>query len=384
MQGWLNSEVGDLIKTVRSYRRETQSPKPLPQLPAPPCLESNPNITKDNTKELKEISAKLTSLATEIHYLQKDRNSTLNRTTRDSYKVDAVSYVQVKRDGKLCTVKCKICPEHKVHAKLYRCSLMLDEEEENILSVRCEHCVASQWRYKHAILAYNIHITAKELSKGNPVFPGNSSALKKFLQKAKKRKITDCELLKYQHTHCVSEVEAVSVHQLACNHKEKHSVIQKVEELTREQSKSALWFELRYGRITTSRAFEVSRCKTRDGTLIALILGGKIPDTQSMKRGRTLEDYVRKTVIEILRKPINKCGLLLSSTYPMIAGSTDGIFEDGIIEIKCPLSEKTYKNYVKNGEPTEKYNAQMKNKQNNKLYLLILMFHLLFLFYPDK
>ncbi|KAL0830074.1 hypothetical protein ABMA28_003531 [Loxostege sticticalis] len=76
MQGWLNSEVGDLIKTVRSYRRETQSPKSLPQLPAPPCLESNPNITKDNTKELKEISAKLTSLATEVHYLQKDRSQT--------------------------------------------------------------------------------------------------------------------------------------------------------------------------------------------------------------------------------------------------------------------------------------------------------------------
>lgn len=116
----------------------------------------------------------------------------------------------------------------------------------------------------------------------------------------------------------MSEVEADSVHQLACNHKEKHvedflgkihiaeSVIHKVEEFTREQSNSALWFELRYGRITASRAFEVSRCKTSDGTLIALILGGKIPDTQSMKRGRTLEDDVRKTVIEKLRKPINK------------------------------------------------------------------------------
>lgn len=141
------------------------------------------------------------------------------------------------------------------------------------------------------------YITAKELSKGNPVLPGNSSALKKFLQEAKKRKIADCELLKYQPTHCVSEVEAVSMHQLVCNHKEKHvedflgkihiaeSVIQKVEELTREQSNSALWLELRYGRVTASRTFEVSRCKTSDGTLIALILGGKIPDTQSMKRG---------------------------------------------------------------------------------------------------
>ncbi|XP_046971064.1 uncharacterized protein LOC124538106 [Vanessa cardui] len=313
------------------------------------------------------------------------------RSSRDSYGDDAVSYVQVKREGKLCTVKCKICPEHKIHAKLYNCTLILDEEEENVLSVRCEDCVASQGGCKHAIAFLMwIHrrseepsctsiecywkksklsrvgsslkyITAKELSKGNPVFPGNSSALKKFLQEAKKRKFAYCELLKYQPTHCVSDVEAISMHQLAYSHKEKdvedflgkiqiaESVIQKIEEFTREQSKSALWFELRYGRITASKAFEVSRCKTSDGTLIAVILGGKIPDTQSMKRGRSLEDDVRKTVIEKLRKPIYKCGLLLSSKYPMIAGSPDGIFEDGIIEIKCPLNEKPYKNYVKNG-----------------------------------
>ncbi|GBP29096.1 hypothetical protein EVAR_17630_1 [Eumeta japonica] len=59
-------------------------------------------------------------------------------------------------------------------------------------------------------------------------------------------------------------------------------------------SPSDLWFQLRYGRITASRAHEVSRCKTNDGTLVSLILGGKIPDTPSMKRGRILEDEVRK------------------------------------------------------------------------------------------
>ncbi|XP_045458850.1 uncharacterized protein LOC123669284 [Melitaea cinxia] len=329
------------------------------------------------------------------------RNVKTSMSSRDSYGDDAVSFVQVKREGKLCTVKCKICPEHKVHAKLYKCTLILDEEEENIISMRCEDCVASQGGCKHAIAFLMwVHrrseepsctsvecywkksklsrvgsslkyITAKELTKSNPVLPGNSSVLKKFLQEAKKRKVVDCELLKYQPTYCLTEIEAVSMHKLVCNLKEKHgedflgkiqiaeSVIQKVEELTREQSNSALWFELRYGRITASRAFEVSRCKTSDGTLIALILGGKIPDTQSMKRGRTLEDDVRKTVEGQLRKTINKCGLLLSSRYPMIAGSPDGIFEDGIIEIKCPLNEKTYKNFVKNGEPTEKYYAQM-------------------------
>lgn len=51
------------------------------------------------------------------------RNVKTSMSSRDSYGDDAVSYVQVKREGKLCTVKCKICPEHKVHAKLYNCTL---------------------------------------------------------------------------------------------------------------------------------------------------------------------------------------------------------------------------------------------------------------------
>lgn len=78
-----------------------------------------------------------------------------------------------------------------------------------------------------------------------------------------------------------------------------------------------------------------------------------------MKRGRILKDEVRKSVEEKLNKKINKCGLLLNSVYPMIAGSPDGIFEDGIIEIKCPSNMKTYKTYIKNGESTEKHKTQM-------------------------
>ncbi|GBP33079.1 hypothetical protein EVAR_18558_1 [Eumeta japonica] len=51
-------------------------------------------------------------------------------SSRPSYGDDAVSYVQLKRDGKICTVKGKICPEHKVHAKLYAITLVVDEEKK--------------------------------------------------------------------------------------------------------------------------------------------------------------------------------------------------------------------------------------------------------------
>lgn len=44
----------------------------------------------------------------------------------------------------------------------------------------------------------------------------------------------------------------------------------------------------------------------------------------------------------------------------MIAGSPDGICEKIYnIEIKCPSSEKTEKNYIKNGAITKQYYAQV-------------------------
>lgn len=88
-------------------------------------------------------------------------------------------------------------------------------------------------------------------------------------------------------------------------------------------------------------------------------MGGKIPDTPAMKRGRMLEDEVRKTVSTRQGEKIKKCGLMLCKKYPMLAGSPDGICDAGVIEIKCPISVKTVKNYVQNGKLTKKYYVQM-------------------------
>lgn len=73
------------------------------------------------------------------------------RSARTSYGDDAVSYVQVKREGNLYTIKAKICPEHKVHAKLYGVSLVVDEQEETVKSVECHDCVTSQGGCKHTM-----------------------------------------------------------------------------------------------------------------------------------------------------------------------------------------------------------------------------------------
>ncbi|XP_045542722.1 uncharacterized protein LOC106710540 [Papilio machaon] len=321
-------------------------------------------------------------------------------SSRPSYGDDAVSYVQLKREANLCTVKAKLCPEHKVHAKLYVVTLIVDEEDEVVKSVQCHGCVASQGGCKHAVAFLMwVHrrseepsctsvecywrksklsgvgttlkyITSKQLSNGKPSLPSNSGVFTKFIE-GKKHKLSDCEVLKYQADYFPDTLERLSMHKLVQKYKEKSSDtffekvvltnddIIKVEEATREQHKSSLWYELRYGRVTASQAFEFSRCKTTDGTLISLIMGGKIPDTWAMKRGRMLENEVRQTVSSLLGKKIKKCGLMLCKNYPIIAASPDGICDDNIIEIKCPTSVKTYNNYVINGKPTKKYYAQM-------------------------
>ncbi|GBP85042.1 hypothetical protein EVAR_48379_1 [Eumeta japonica] len=201
----------------------------------------------------------------------------------------------------------------------------MDEQEDAVKSIEGHDCVASQGGSKHAI-AFLMWIHCRESLSMHPL------------------------VLKYKEKSCDRFLEKTALSDADVYNSEK---------VTRTQHDSTLWHELRYDRITASRAFEFSRSKTNDGTLITLISGGKLPDILAMKRGRILEDQVRKTVSIKLGKKINKCGLILSKIHPMIAGSPDGICEDSIIEIKCPMSAKPFKKYICDGKPTQKFYVQV-------------------------
>lgn len=124
------------------------------------------------------------------------------------------------------------------------------------------------------------HPSAKHLSDGSLILPESLSVLSRFLEPGRKRKIDDGKLIKYQPNYCVSKTQAISLHQLVFQCQEKYvdtffisiqivpDLTEKVEKDTREQLNSRLWFELRYGRITASRAFDVSRRKTNRGTYL--------------------------------------------------------------------------------------------------------------------
>ncbi|XP_030027860.2 uncharacterized protein LOC115445647 [Manduca sexta] len=79
------------------------------------------------------------------------RNVKTSASSRQSYGDDAIGYVQLRRDSNICTVKCKVCPEHRLRSKSYAATMVVDEEEGKIVSVQCHDCAASQGGCKHAV-----------------------------------------------------------------------------------------------------------------------------------------------------------------------------------------------------------------------------------------
>lgn len=305
-----------------------------------------------------------------------------------------------------------MCPEHKVRSKPYSCTLTVDEQEEEIKSVVCHDCPASEGGCKHAVaflmwchrrseeppctaiecywrkstlskvgsslkilLAKDILKKRKGSSTQTPEVAPHKSVAEIFVTECKKRKISSCQLLKHEINYAEKKINMLSLHYLMCKFNERldcnsflnniSSVfndinLRNAEKETRHQHQTSFWYELRYGRVTASKCYEVSKCKTVDGSLVAAILGARTPLTSAMKRGQKLEEKVRKTVEKKLGHKIEKCGLSISETYPMIAGSPDGIYKKStLVEIKCPTSVKTLTNYIKDGAVTKKYMAQV-------------------------
>lgn len=61
----------------------------------------------------------------------------------------------------------------------------------------------------------------KELNNASPSLPSIATVLEKFLEEGKKRKLKNCELLKYHPGYTHDNILSVSMHQLMLKHKEK-------------------------------------------------------------------------------------------------------------------------------------------------------------------
>lgn len=94
------------------------------------------------------------------------------RSSKVSYGDNAVAYVQLKRNGDVCTVKAKITPEHKIHKKAYNVCAVINEREEEVVSCTCLDCPASEGMYLQVIfivltfayLGFSLGILKKHLN----------------------------------------------------------------------------------------------------------------------------------------------------------------------------------------------------------------------------
>lgn len=148
---------------------------------------------------------------------------------------------------------------------------------------------------------------------------------------------------------------------------------------TLQQNECPLWHELRYARITASKAYEAAHCNVFNGSLTETILGArKLRDTEAMKRGRFLESQILKEVEKKRKIKISKSGLKLNSAYPIMGASPDGESSMYSIEIKCPTSKKAMSRYInQTSEVTSKYMAQVQLQMHfsNKAKALFCVAH---------
>ncbi|CAH2098027.1 unnamed protein product [Euphydryas editha] len=155
------------------------------------------------------------------------RNVKMSLSSRESYGDDAIGFVQLRRESDICTVKCRVCPEHKVRSKPYTVTLIVDEKNSIVISSQCHDCAASAGGCKHAVAFLMwLHrrseepsctqiecywkksklskvgttlkfITSKELAKGQASTSSDASVFEKFVEQATGKGIQNCELLKY-------------------------------------------------------------------------------------------------------------------------------------------------------------------------------------------
>lgn len=321
----------------------------------------------------------------------------LFRSARQSYGDNAIGYVQLSREGEICNVFSKVTPEHKINAKNYVVSCKINEKEHNILEVMCQDCAASEGGCKHAVafvmwlyrrseepsptdkVCYwkksvlsgatttKKFVTIADFGSRNDtslsINEGHNLVYDKYINEAKKRKIENCitryhiddPLKKSAALHYLKhQFMATSLDKVAqefinfCKVNMTPELLKTIEMETRNQSESKLWMEMRYGRITASKAYEVAHCHKKDGVLVEKILGAKVFQTKAMKRGLKLEDLVIEELKKKTKKSYKKAGLFLSREIPIIGASPDFITDDSVIEIKCPSFEKTFLNYIDN------------------------------------
>ncbi|XP_053622229.1 uncharacterized protein LOC128681925 [Plodia interpunctella] len=266
----------------------------------------------------------------ECYNVAETRSAKALLASREAYVESAIGFVEIKCEGNLCTVKCRVTPEHKIKGKLYPVTAVIDENSEKILKLECTDCAASAGGCKHAICfalwlikrtdepavtsvtcywtklpgAVNEQrfILAKNIGKSKSTLEDvqMNVSLSMFTEECKRQKVTSGLILNYcsYRQPILNEFSVLNL------------MLQFI--LKVNQADSKVWHCLRLGRVTGSRIYEAVHCQTENGALVQNILGGyKLPETKAMKRGRILEKQVLEELEKFYNLKINNSGFIL-------------------------------------------------------------------------
>ena len=129
-------------------------------------------------------------------------------------------------------------------------------------------------------------------------------------------------------------------------------VAKHIEEKTRDQAQSKLWFQQRAGRVTASR-LKAAVCTNITQPSHSLIKAVCYPESTRFKSNATTwgcqheeqayREYKRVAQSKHADFSISKSGLVIHESYPLMGASPDGIIKCaccgyGVLEIKCPYS----------------------------------------------
>nr|CAI5829260.1 unnamed protein product [Callosobruchus analis] len=130
------------MKLILAYRLPTK----MPQIESGYKKASSDNLPCVDSAMIQDFFASNSDfVSAEVRHVKTKKSS------KEAYGDNAVSYVQLKREGSLCFIKGKITPEHKTKQASYTVVAVINEQEEEVERCICEDCAASAGGCKHAV-----------------------------------------------------------------------------------------------------------------------------------------------------------------------------------------------------------------------------------------
>ena len=322
-----------------------------------------------------------------------------SRSAREEYGDDAIGYVQVQAKPGQIVVKGKVTPEHRVNTAPYGVTVSINTLSGTIEEASCHGCQARHGGCKHATaFLFWLHRRSSEkavtevqcywtkprlanISNMSPMKARNMGGRKRqgapnepdnFLDLVKKEMFDGghrptgvfFDIISGWRSPAVDPLDTsmdvickgcpigdIALTRTYLSGKLDPTLVSAVCSATIGQKESRAWYHLRFGRVTASKLYEASRCKTMAGSLTETILGcSKFKGTAATKRGVRLEPVVITEVQAALGVEVATTGLHLLTERPVFAASPDGLCQmDGklcTIEVKCPSGSKTVEKYI--------------------------------------